>query len=100
MHKLGFYVLAPERQIERGIFDKHMDREHIEKTVKRRADEYDTSKNLWFNKKFQSIIDKIDIGIISWEEIIVTIQKYDPAFHGQIQEFYNLCLHFNSAGRF
>lgn len=100
LNTLGFYVLASKSQIERGIFKKYMNREHIEKTVKRQVDEYDEQKDPWFDKWFQPTIEKIDIKILSWEEIFATIRKHDSAFHSQIQEFYNLCLHFNSASQY
>ena len=68
----------------------------IAKTIKRRADEYDTQKNLWVNKGFKTTIDDIEIEKLSWEQIITTIKEHDPVFLDQIQEFYNFCLHFNS----
>ena len=84
---LSFYVATAESQIERGIFNKHMNREHIQKTLKRRADEYDKQMNLRFSKGLKRTIDKLDIEISSWEQIISTIREYDPAFHDQKKNY-------------
>ncbi len=92
---LGFYVIAPQSQIDNGIFRNYLTHDSIQKTVKRRADEYDESKEEWLQNWFIPTIQRIDIRAISWEEIIETIRVTDPSSAHEINDFYDMCLQFN-----
>ncbi len=93
---LGFFVIAPRSQIEKGIFTKYVSRPSIQKTVERRANEYDDSKEDWLKNWFYPTIQHINIGVISWEELISTISTKDQTAGNDLKVFYELCLKYNS----
>ena len=93
---LGFYVLAPQCRIDKDIFKGYMKKTHIEKTVKRRVDEYDQDKSDWFCSSFLPVIEKIDVKCISWEEIIEFVNSYEPEIASSLRKFYRNCLNYNN----
>ena len=93
---LGFFVIAPKSQIEEGIFTKHVSRNSIKKTVERRVNEYNESKEDWIKNWFYPTIQHINIGVISWEELILTISAKDQTAENDLKVFYDLCLKYNS----
>jgi len=93
--KLGFFVLAPESQIEAGVFSNKMSNDSISEIVNRRIDEYDGDKSDWMTDWFKPLMQKIEIGLISWEELIRLIAKNDPDVGEQLDNFYSLCLKYN-----
>ncbi len=96
MKHLGFYVLAPERQIEKGVFGKQMSWEAISEKVAQRVNMYQGTKDDWYRTWSQSIQPSIKIGLISWEEIIIYVRKSDmPAAEG-LEQFYRRALAFNA----
>jgi hypothetical protein len=95
LHRLGFYVLAPESQIANGVFARRMDRAAIQQKVERRVNEYAGEKDAWFEDWFQPTIQHIEISTISWEELIHTIEQYDPPSGNGMSNFYEKCLQFN-----
>lgn len=92
---LGFYVIAPQSQIEEGIFANLMTRDSIRKTVERRVNEYDESKEEWFHDWFLPILENINLRTISWEQIISEILELDSLSGKELKNFYKLCLKFN-----
>jgi hypothetical protein len=94
-NRIGFYVLAPRIQIKRGIFDKVMDRDSIQRKVNRRVQEYAGSKDQWYLEWFLPIFQKTEIATISWENLIETIGKKDSASAASIETFYKRCFDFN-----
>ena len=93
--RLGFYVVAPQVQINDDVFIRHMTHGSIKKIVKRRVDEYDGSKENWYRNWFLPTINQIDIRTISWEEIISYIIQIDPSSGNNLNDFYRLSLRFN-----
>jgi len=93
---IGFFVLAPESQINRGTFAEHMAPESIRNIVRRRVSEYhEPEKNKWFEDWFLPTLGKIQIREISWEELCSVINQHDSAFGKQLDTFYGKCLEFN-----
>ncbi len=92
---LCFYVLAPQVQIARSVFEKAMSRSSIGRKVKRRVSEYDGKKDKWYNDWFQPTLQQIEVGTLSWEEIIRTIGEHDSLSAGSIQWFYLQCIGFS-----
>jgi hypothetical protein len=92
---LGFYVLAPKSQIDRGIFKKDLNRDSIREKVERRVKKYKGEKDEWFLKYFIPTLDCMKIEARSWEELIDTIRIYDPNTIHELEEFYKLCLQYN-----
>ena len=76
IRNLGFYVIAPEKQLEKEpTFNSFLRKESMIEKVKHRVEAYGSDKeadekNEWYDKWFVPTIDKIDIKTLSWEEII------------------------------
>jgi len=96
MAHLGFYVLAPRAQIRQGTFTKQISRESISNKVAQRVQAYDGAKNKWHREWFQPIFPSIKVGLISWEEIITTMQEYDSVSAAGLKEFYRRAIAFNT----
>lgn len=99
IESLGFYVVAPEEQITKGLFSSQIMKSSIREKVERRiigySDEgkkYDELR-VWYKEFFSPTLDNIDISCVSWESII---DKIDSA---SIREFYDRCLRFNAQTR-
>ena len=91
---LGFYVLAPQTQIEQGIFAADLNRDSIKGKVERRVKEYGEQDD-WFMQWFIPTLARIKIKALSWEELIDTIRNHDPEAGHELNEFYKLCLQYN-----
>jgi hypothetical protein len=91
---LGFYVLAPQTQIEQGIFAADLNRDSIKGKVERRVKEYGEQDD-WFMQWFIPTLARIKIEALSWEELIDTIRNHDPDAGHELNEFYKLCLQYN-----
>jgi hypothetical protein len=91
---LGFCVLAPQAQIEQGIFAADLNRDSIKGKVERRVKEYGGQDD-WFRQWFIPTLSRIKIEALSWEGLIDTIKKYDPRTERELEEFYKLCLKYN-----
>jgi hypothetical protein len=94
---LGFYVLAPKSQINKGVFKQQLKYEDIKKTVQRRIQEYKVPKEDWWNNWFLPTIKKIEIQTVSWEDVIIKIKETDISSGQALNDFYNLCLKFNQS---
>lgn len=92
---LGFYVAAPQTQIEDNIFSDLMAPEHIKTTVKRRVDGYAGDKDSWYESCFLSALEHIEIRTVAWEQVGSDISAADPEFGAALAEFYASCLRFN-----
>lgn len=101
--KLGFYVLAPQKQIEtESSFKTMTTKSSIIKKVEGRVQSYINredygKKQEWFLKYFLPIVEKIDIQCLSWEEAIDYIKSKEVSFGEEISEFYKNCLKYNQS---
>jgi hypothetical protein len=95
MTGLGFYVLAPASQIERGFFARAMAKESLLEKVRQTSRGLRGAKDQWFERWFRPTWEMIDIGCLSWEEIIAVIQEKEPSAGAAIAHFYEYCLRFN-----
>lgn len=91
---LGFCVLVPQSQIARGAF-KEVDPGSIQAKVERRVKEYDGAKDQWFSDWFGPTLGRIDIRIMSWEELLATIRRHDAPAGNALDGFYKKCVEFN-----
>ena len=98
IQSLAFYVIAPKVQIDDGAFSKLMTHDSLKTTVERRVKEYDEPKEEWYQGWFLPTLERIDIGTISWEDIISWINEADASSGAAMKEFYNLCLKYNRLG--
>ncbi len=92
---LGFSVLAPCSQITQGVFINEMGRDSICSKVEQRVREYKGTQDLWYSEWFQPTLQKIDVRLVSWEEIIAKIEEHDSASAHSIRMFYERCIKFN-----
>ena len=95
LRSLGFYVLAPKEQIEDGVFRRELESESIKEIVGERVERYDKPKTEWFEDWFLPMLEHIQIGCISWEDIITYIQAVDAEFGQALSGFYVQCLKHN-----
>lgn len=77
MTQLGFYILAPQAQIQKGIFAKQISQESISSKVAQRIQAFEGAKDEWYQTWFQPTLRSIKIGLISWEEIIAIMHECD-----------------------
>jgi len=93
---IGFYVVAPQEQIAKGIFESKTKKSSIKEKVRLRVNSYvDDDKKYnelqkWYDDFFLPTLEQIDIRCISWESIINKIGDRS------IQDFYNQCIRFNT----
>ena len=96
MQRIGFFVTAPQSQIESGVFSALLKKADIREIVARRVAAYASNeKDQWFQEKFIPTLDHIRIGEISWEGLVTLITDHDPEFGAELAGFYNKCLEFN-----
>ncbi|MEW5920984.1 MAG: hypothetical protein AB1796_08595 [Bacillota bacterium] len=98
---LGFYLLAPEAQIKgEPSFTEFMQKESVYQNVLSRVESYKErsdypEKRKWFEDYFEPLFSKIDLLLISWEELIENIKRYDNRTGQELRRFYFRCLDFN-----
>ncbi len=101
MSRLGFYVIAPERQLKfeptfQTFLQKDSIRIKVQKRIKAYSDPVDAeAKNRWFNTWLLPTLECIDIQCITWEDIIAHITAGDSQDGEALAEFYNKCLALN-----
>jgi len=93
--RLAFYVVAPQVQFARRVFEKGVSRSSIGRKVKRRVTDFGAKKEQWYNEWFQPAFQQMEIGLLSWEELLRTIKEQDPASASAIQWFYEQCIGFS-----
>ena len=94
--KLAFYVLLPEEQIKNEpTFKEFTDKENIKHTIISRMSLYPLNDNNkkgifdWLDVNLDNYITKIDIKLITWEDLI------ENSRDSTLEEFYDKCKHFN-----
>ena len=97
MERFGFFVIAPESQISRGVFASNLDKTSIRQKVEERVAQYYESKKQddWLSAWFLPVLDRIEIKAISWENVAATIRAKDSEAGLWFSEFYLCCLHYN-----
>jgi len=91
----GLYVLAPDEQISRGIFEEEMDKNSINTKVHRRVLGYGDGKDSWFSDWFIPSLKHIQIDCMSWESLLEEIERKDSSIGTEMQGFYSYCMRFN-----
>ncbi|MFC1507299.1 hypothetical protein ACFLQ6_09560 [Thermoproteota archaeon] len=98
---IGFYIMAPEDQIRRGVFAKQITRENIITNVLRRIEMYQKDKKYypklqsWFQDRFDPLIKKIDLRCWSWETTLEKICAVKVEQGTLFKNFYKLCQKYN-----
>ncbi|MFW6125671.1 MAG: hypothetical protein ACOC58_01075 [Chloroflexota bacterium] len=92
---LGFYVVAPQVEIARGLFLRSVTQSAVGRKVKRRATEYGGKKSQWYSDWFEPALEQMEVGTLSWEELLRLIREQDPASAASLQWFYQQCISFS-----
>ena len=71
---------------------KLLDKDEIQKKVQRRVGEYGDDKREWFDEWFVPTLRRIDIRLVTWEEILLDVRRADEPAGGELSEFYSACL--------
>jgi hypothetical protein len=95
LQRLGFYVLAPQAQIELGLFTAAMSASSIEEKVAQRVQAYEGALDSWFDDWFLPTLERIDLATIGWEKLIAATGEYDADAGQAVSRFYELCRQFN-----
>jgi hypothetical protein len=95
MKTLAFYLLAPQDQIEQGLFTPEMSKESIIQKVQQRVSAYKGERDQWFQYWFYPLIEKIKIETFSWEDILQNMAETDSGYGAEVQKFYHKCLQYN-----
>jgi len=93
--RMGFAVLAPQSQISAGIFDDPLNRDSIRRKVERRVAGYDGEKDRWYAEWFEPTLERIEIDVFSWEDLLGLIAAQDVPSADDLHEFYDRCIHHN-----
>jgi hypothetical protein len=96
LERLGFYVIAPERQIQSGVFANLVTPESISQRVAARVAQYQGQWDNWLAATFEPVLQRVHLSILSWESILALLPNDEEA--ASIRQFYSLCLQF-SLGR-
>jgi hypothetical protein len=92
---LGFYVLAPREQWDRGVFGNLIDTASIEAKVQQRCHSYDGAKAGWFDSWFAPTLTRITIGFLSWEQLCADVGAVDPVAGAAFADFLSACIRHN-----
>lgn len=93
---LGFFVVAPASQIERGLFEQQLTKESIEQKVSQRVAAYeDAERKAWFDEWFAPMLERMQVATISWEDVLAAIAAVDEPSGRSFAEFYARCLRYN-----
>lgn len=104
LESIGFYVLAPDEQIRRGIFDEQTKPESVLEKVQQRIGQYRKDKrksaNLqsWQERALQPMVQRMSMRCWAWENAVDAIGAAKPAHGNIVKEFYSLCLKYNQKG--
>ena len=92
MQRLSFHVVAPQQQIDTGVFEDLVTRKSIREKVEARLADYDDPMDRWKNEWFEPLLEQAEIGLLSWEEVLAAIEQKGTAAHGEFASFYEQCL--------
>ena len=83
VERLAFFVAAPQEQIDSGVFGDIVTKDSIRQRVQTRVDAYGGDQDEWFDRWFVPTLDAIDVGVLSWEELLEGLDPGYLAFYGQ-----------------
>ena len=93
---LGFFVVAPASQIERGVFEGQLSKESIEQKVSQRIAAYeDAERKTWFDEWFAPMLERMQVAAVSWEDVSAAIAAADEPSGRSFGDFYARCLRYN-----
>ncbi len=95
----AFFVLAPQEQLDAGVFADLLDKASIERVVEERVVNYDPPKTEWFETRFLPTLRSMHVGHLVWEDVVTFIKSVDRSYGDDLEIFYNRCLEFNRASK-
>ena len=98
LQSLGFFVLAPEAQIRDAGLSAKLEKDSITQAVRSRAAPYGTELDSWLSDWFLPTLAQVQIGPLSWEQMIADISPHDPQASQSLLGFYRQCLTYNAPG--
>lgn len=100
---LGFFVLAPESQIQAHVFAGQMTRQALRASIEERVGLYDPEHQAkldpWLHEWALPMLDGASpfmLACLSWESVIRRIAEQDPAYGDRMGSFYAQCLRYNA----
>ena len=97
---IGFFVVAPDSQIQRGVFAQQLEKSSIRDKVAARVASYeDAGRDTWFVNDFEPVLNRLRIDSVSWESVAASITAVDRAAGRDFDEFYSRCLTHNRLPR-
>ena len=97
LERLAFYVIAPQEQIDGGVFGSLVTKDSIREKVAARVTQYDGQWDTWLRTIFEQALGRMDVGLLSWEEILAFLLAADSDASA-LREFYARCIRFNPLG--
>ena len=85
---LGFHVVAPKSQIDRGLFGELLSPASIREKVGERIAGYAGDRDAWFKDWFLPTLEATAIQCFCWEGVLDYIHAHDSARASNIREFY------------
>jgi hypothetical protein len=96
---LAFHVLAPQSQIDTGVFAKEMSVGSIRSKILERISVYEPETRslleMWFQQWVDPLLGRITISCVSWESIIANVREASPPHGESLEGFYSKTLQYN-----
>jgi hypothetical protein len=97
---LAFWVLAPETQIAQDLLPC-VHRDSVQRKIEERLAQYEEEwqervLEPWSRNWLRPLLDRLQLKCVSWEQVISSVERGDPAFGAALREFYLRCVRFNS----
>jgi hypothetical protein len=86
--RLAFYLVAPQAQIDSGVFGALLTPESLRAKVRDRVRPYEGSKDGWYAEWFEPTLKAAEVRAVAWENIL-------PTAGPEYGAFYRKCLDFN-----
>ncbi len=99
LDRLGFVVTAPRSRIEEAAFEEEFSAKSIRRKVQHRLEGYAGTLDPWFESWFDPTLKRLDLSLVSWEDLIEDIAMDDMASGQVIDSFYGQCLSFSRKKR-
>ena len=90
LEKIGFLLLAPKLQLEKGVFSDLLSRDSVRGKVKERVRQYRGDKDAWYSDWFEPTLDAIEVRFVSWESLVDEAGQAYRAFYGKCLQFNRL----------
>ena len=83
--QLAFYVIAPQSQIDLGVFGVRVTKESICERVTERTNAYGGLHTCWYYEWFLPTLDHVNIRLLAWEDVLAQLTD-------ELKMFYAMCL--------